>query len=55
MSKRYNNIIVCEKCKKEIINDNFSICDSCEAEICTNCLTDYNECPVCRGVHTYED
>jgi predicted RNA-binding Zn-ribbon protein involved in translation (DUF1610 family) len=52
-----NNEMICENCNKSITDKHygFSVCDSCEAEICINCLTSWNECPVCGKEITFEE
>lgn len=50
----FSKITVCENCGKVIVNEDgitidseFIVCDSCEVTICGDCISDWNECPIC--------
>jgi hypothetical protein len=55
-------MILCDNCKAIITDENCQtvdinhcVCDSCEADLCSSCVGEFNECPVCGKEITFEE
>jgi hypothetical protein len=57
-------IVLCDNCSNVIQkqtglgtvdSSDYTVCDTCEATICTSCIGEQNECPICKEELTSEE